>query len=75
MDCFEDVQRLASPAVRELLERGTPPQRVWAIWTLALRTEQHDVIARIGHEPDPGVRRTLAVVLAAHREYDLLLAL
>jgi hypothetical protein len=74
-ETFEQVRGLAERDLRELLEHGRPEQRVWAIWALALRsTEAVGELAR-RDEPDAGVRRTLAVVLAGHGELDLLTAL
>lgn len=74
-ETFDQVKELAERDLRELLEHGRPEQRVWAIWTLALRSS--DAVADLGRreEPDAGVRRTLAVVLAGHGELDLLVAL
>ncbi|MEP6863614.1 MAG: hypothetical protein ABJE66_23515 [Deltaproteobacteria bacterium] len=74
-ETFEQVQGLAERDLRELLEHGRPEQRVWAIWALALRSS--DGVGDLGRrdEPDAGVRRTLAVVLAGHGELELLMAL
>jgi hypothetical protein len=63
-------------ALRALLTEGRPEQRVWATWALALRHQGvPEMIQRTAVEPDPGVRRTLAVILASHSETDLLVAL
>src|SRR5258706_9012200 len=74
IDRFEDVRSLTDEELRTLLDRGRPEERVWAIWALALRSAD---IAELGarNEPDPGVRRNLAVVLAGHGQLDLLVAL
>lgn len=78
IESFEDVRRLTEPELRSLLERGRPEERVWAIWALALRSTQPasevELLAQ-RDEPAPGVRRNFAVVLAAHGQYDLLVAL
>jgi hypothetical protein len=74
LESFDDVRELDDVALRALLEAGRPEQRVWAIWALALRSVDVGEIAR-RREPDPGVRRNLAVVLAGHGELDLLVAL
>lgn len=78
IESFEDVRGLTEPELRQLLERGRPEERVWAIWALALRSTEPgadlDVIAQ-RTEPAPGVRRNFAVVLAGHGHYDLLVAL
>jgi hypothetical protein len=75
LDSYEDVRQLDEPALRALLEHGRPEQRVWAIWALALRSVAH--VGEIVHheDPDPGVRRNLAIVLAGHGELELLVAL
>ncbi len=75
---FDDVRGLTEPELRQLLERGRPEERVWAIWALALRSaEPGSDLDAIGQrtEPAPGVRRNFAVVLAGHGHYDLLVAL
>jgi hypothetical protein len=75
LDSYDDVKRLDEPALRDLLEHGRPEQRVWAIWALALRSIAH--VGELAHheDPDPGVRRNLAIVLAGHGELELLVAL
>jgi hypothetical protein len=74
IESFEDVRGLTEAELRALLDGGRPEERVWAIWALALRSAD---IAELGAraEPDPGVRRNLAVVLAGHGHIDLLVAL
>lgn len=72
---FDDVRALEDLKLRELLERGRPEQRVWAIWALALRSTEEVIELAHREEPDAGVRRNLAVVLAGHGELDLLVAL
>jgi hypothetical protein len=73
MDSYESVAKLDTPALRALFDRGRPEQRVWAIWVLALRTG--GLTANGTNDPDAGVRRTMAVMLAAHGELDVLVAL
>ena len=77
LDSFDDVRTLADEELRTLLESGRPEQRVWALWALALRSTHVNDIGALSarHEPDAGVRRNLAVVLAGHGELDLLIAL
>lgn len=78
IDTFDDVRLLTEPELRALLERGRPEERVWAIWALALRSSDASAdIEALGRreEPAPGVRRNLAVVLAGHGHYELLVAL
>jgi hypothetical protein len=74
VESFDDVRTLGEAELRALLESGRPEQRVWAIWELALRSTD---ISALGNrdEPDPGVRRNLAVVLAGHGQLELLVAL
>lgn len=74
IESFDDVRDLGEAELRELLEHGRPEERVWAIWALALRSVDVGELGR-REEPDAGVRRNLAVVLAGHGEYDLLVAL
>jgi hypothetical protein len=74
-ETFDEVAGLGDADLRELLERGRPEQRVWAIWALALRSSDDVKELARQSQPDPGVRRTLAVVLAGHGELDLLVAL
>ena len=72
---FEDVRELGESELRALLDRGRPEERVWAIWALALRSGGADVgelAARA--EPEAGVRRNLATVLAGHGHLELLAA-
>jgi hypothetical protein len=75
IESFDDVRGLDEPALRALLDEGRPEERVWAIWALALRSA--DNVGQLGarREPDAGVRRNLAVVLAGHGHLDLLVAL
>ena len=74
-ESYDEVRELGDAELRELLEQGRPEQRVWAIWALALRSSEAvgELVRR--DEPDAGVRRTLAVILAGHGEHDLLVAL
>jgi len=74
IDNFDDVGRLSDDELRTLLEEGRPEQRVWAIWALALRSADAGELGR-RDEPDAGVRRNLAVVLAGHGQLELLVAL
>ena len=75
IDSYDDVRGLGDAELHALLDRGRPEERVWAIWALALRSAANvDEIAQRS-EPDPGVRRNLAVVLAGHGQLDLLVAL
>jgi hypothetical protein len=76
IETFEQAKQLDPAALRRLLVSDRPEQRVWAMWGLALRQQGvPDIVQRTAVEPDPGVRRTLAVVLASHGETDLLVAL
>ncbi len=75
IETYDDVRDLDETELRRLLEDGRPEQRVWAIWALALRSASN--VDELAHrqEPDAGVRRNLAVVLAGHGQLDLLVAL
>jgi hypothetical protein len=73
---YDDVRELGEPELRALLDAGRPEERVWAIWALALRSGGGDVgELAVRAEPDAGVRRNLAVVLAGHGHLELLVAL
>jgi hypothetical protein len=76
IDSFDDVRGLGEPELRELLDSGRPEERIWAIWALAMRSDA-GTISELAHrmEPNAGVRRNLAVVLAGHGELELLVAL
>lgn len=77
-ESYEAVRALGGPELHALVRAGDARERVWAAWSLALAlgAEHASTVARtIGHEPEPGVRRHLAVVLAGHRQLDALRAL
>lgn len=77
IESFEETAKLDTPALRRLLASPRPEQRVWAIWALALREagDLPELARQTAIEPNPGVRRTLAVVLAGHGEDALLIGL
>src|SRR5215207_4972798 len=75
MESFEEVAELDTRALRELFAAGRAEQRMWAIWALALRTGGIIGVAGAAGDPDAGVRRTIAVMLAGHGEHDMLIAL
>jgi hypothetical protein len=78
VESFEDVRGLTDAELRDLLDAGRPEQRLWALWALALRSaSDRGAVEVLGKrdEPSPGVRRNLAVVLAGHGHYELLVAL
>jgi hypothetical protein len=76
MESFEEVARLDAEALRALFRRGRPEQRIWAIWALALKTGGLVGVADPGAgDPDAGVRRTMAVMLAGHGEHEMVIEL
>ncbi len=77
IESFEDAATLETPALRSLLASPRPEQRVWAIWALALREagDLPELVRHVAIEPNPGVRRTLAVIFAGHGEIERLVAL
>lgn len=77
VESFEEARALSRGELQQLLASERPEQRLWAVWALALALGDTagDFAHRILDEPDPGVRRHLAVVLAGHGEHDLLLEL
>jgi len=77
LDSFHQASQIDEQALHELLESSDAIERVWAVWGLVLRASQ-DVWPLATHlkgDPDPGVRRALAVVLAGQEQVDLLVAL
>jgi hypothetical protein len=73
---YDDVRSLSQRELRAMLERGRPEERLWALWALALASAPNDLDALVRRdEPDAGVRRNLAVILAGHGQLDLLVAL
>lgn len=77
IESFEAARALSRGELLQLLASARPEQRLWAVWALALALGDAagDFAHRILDEPDPGVRRHLAVVLAGHGEHELLLEL
>jgi hypothetical protein len=76
MKDFEETRALDRDALHALLSLGDPRDRVLAIWALALRSAAAGtVLDLLRVEPDPGVRRALAVVLAGAGEIDLVVAM
>jgi len=73
LEDFEATRQLGERELRELMNDPDPRTRLHAIWALGLRVAP--VIDYLAGEPDPGVRRGLAVVLASIGELDLLVAL
>lgn len=68
LSSFDEVLRLDQDALRQILGNGPTAQRVWAAWALGLRLGQAfaaEAGTRVDREPDPGVRRHLAVILAS----------
>src|SRR5690349_2327802 len=76
LESFEEVTQLDAGALRALFRRGRPEQRIWAIWALALKTGGLVGVADPGAgDPDAGVRRTMAIMLAGHGEHEMLIEL
>ncbi|MGE0325055.1 MAG: HEAT repeat domain-containing protein [Polyangiaceae bacterium] len=77
-DSFEEVRQLPEEELRQLLSAGSSIQRVWAAWALGLRQGAQfapEAGAQLAAEPDPGVRRHLAVILAGAGDRDAVQAL
>lgn len=74
---LSEVQRQPTDIVRRLSVDGDPRERLWAAWTLGLRSEdaQGWLAQRARIDPSPGVRRHLAVMMAGYRRLDVLWAL
>ena len=73
---FEETRTLETGVLHDVLASGDPRDRVLAIWALAMRSTSVIMMAdQLRAEPDAGVRRALAVVLASNGELDLLVAI
>ena len=76
MNDFEETKGLTAEELHVALETGDAHERVLAIWALGLRAVGAVMMAdQLRAEPDAGVRRALAVVLAGQGETDLLVAM
>ena len=76
MKSFAEVALLDEARLRVLLRGDSSTHRVWAAWALGMRdgrAMEEEARARIQKEPNPGVRRSLAVMLA--RDPDAMRAL
>jgi hypothetical protein len=70
---FREVLELDEARLRELAGGDDAPERLWAVWALALR--QHPdaaalALAAAGRDPSPGVRAHMALLLVSHGERD-----
>lgn len=55
---------------------GDPTERLWAAWALALSTPgAPEFSAHAVHEPSPGIRAAVCIILAARREVEPLCAM
>ncbi|KKJ78325.1 hypothetical protein WH95_03210 [Kiloniella litopenaei] len=75
---FEDVNNLEEAKINNLLENGDGPEKVWAIWSLALKkwkSSASKLQSLPDGEPSSGVRRNLIVVLAGMQQSDVLYSL
>jgi len=73
MEDFAETHAMSDVELRALLGSADARSRVFAVWALALRAAS--LVGHLAGEPDPGVRRALAVVLASHGELDLIVML
>jgi len=71
---FREVIELDDGSLRSLLTSGEAPERVWAAWALGLR-RFGELPAITRHEPSPGVRRHLVIVLLGLGERDAVAAM
>jgi hypothetical protein len=75
---FAEVSQQSEAELRHWLQLGPPPIRVYAAWALGVRMSQAvlpHLVSHMTHEPNPGVRRQLIIILAGGKEYDTLIAL
>ena len=68
---FREVLELDEARLRTLAAGDDAPERLWAVWALALR--QHPDAAALaraaaGHDPSPGVRAHMALLLVSNGE-------
>lgn len=78
MNSFAEVALLDEAVLRILLRGESSTHRVWAAWALGMRdgrAMEAESRSRIQMEPNPGVRRSLAVMLARDPEAMTALAL
>lgn len=73
---FDDVRTKSTAELEALLSCGSPPDRLWAAWALALRSgARSEAIEHFEHEPHEGVRAHLVYVVADPTRLDLLRAI
>ena len=72
---FDETRSLDDAALDRLRRDGDAPERVWALWALALRHAPAPAGADLAAEPTAGVRAHMAVVLAGAGEIDLVAGL
>lgn len=76
MGTWDQIRGMGEPELRALLSSSDPRERIHAVWALGLRASDPKLFAdALAGEPQSGVRRVLAVVLAGMGELDLLVAL
>ena len=71
---FCEVEKLEPAVLDALLRDGDPPERVWAIWALALLKGDavlSELRPLLGEDPSSGVRRHLLNVFAGHGDLDV----
>ncbi len=70
---FHQVEKLDAKVLEALLRDGDSPERVWAIWALALKKGDQvltELRPLLGEDPSSGVRRHLLNVFAGHGDLD-----
>jgi HEAT repeat protein len=75
LDSFDEARQLNQVALRNLLRRGDPPERIWAAWALALEGQPQDqnrIVRHCRDDEHAGVRRQMLVVLAGLGQADVL---
>ena len=76
LEDFDDALRRPLDELRARLRDGDGPERVWAAWCIGMRSGGGVPAELRGAglgDPDPGVRRHFAVMLAGAGEWDALL--
>ena len=65
-ETYEQIEALDVDALRDVSVRGDSRERVWASWALGLRCGADEADRALEHEPNPGARRHLTIIVAGH---------
>jgi hypothetical protein len=74
-DHFNEVYELDIETQHKLLEGGTPVEKLWAAWSLGLKSDEtlhSQLLMEIREDPAPGLRSKFAIMLAGMGERSIL---